>query len=74
MNSTPVYKIWASSNALRSGFFSFEKEVSVYTETQVKSDRKFLLIKNAGALGSAQTRPRRKQGSNSFAAHVGGCD
>ena len=53
--------------------FSFEKEVSVYTETQVKSDRKFLLIKNAGALGSAQTRPRRKQGSNSFAAHAGGC-
>lgn len=32
-----------------------------------------MLIKNAGSLGYAQTRPRRKQGSNSFAAHVGGC-
>ena len=33
-----------------------------------------MLITNAGSLGAAQTRPRRKQGSNSFAAHVGGCD
>lgn len=32
-----------------------------------------MLIKNAGSLGSAQTHPRRKQGSNSFAAHAGGC-
>lgn len=32
-----------------------------------------MLIKNAGSLGAAQTRPRRKQGSNSFAAHAGGC-
>ena len=32
-----------------------------------------MLITNAGSLGAAQTRPLWKQGSNSFAAHAGGC-